>query len=82
MEDLVTESSKILEGLKFMFLGMTTVFSFLILMIGTMNLQSYIIHRFFPEPIPKTDSGSSKKNNSSKIAAITAAIMHHKKVNG
>ena len=71
MENLV------FEGFKFMLLGMGTVFSFLVLMIVAMNLQSYIIHKFFPEPIPTADSSSSKTNKSAKIAAATAAIMHH-----
>lgn len=75
MENLV------FEGFKFMLLGMGTVFSFLILMIGAMNLLSYFIHKFFPEPIPKAaDNGSSKTNKNAKIAAATAAIMHHQNV--
>ena len=80
MEDLVTEYSKVLEGFKFMALGMGTVFSFLILMIGAMNLQSYIVHKFFPEPIASTPSNTGKKNNA-KVAAISAAIQHHKQEN-
>ena len=76
MENLV------FEGFKFMALGMGTVFSFLIIMIVAMNLQSYIIHKFFPEPMP-TIPGSTKKNNDkAKIAAISAAIQHHKNVKG
>jgi len=72
MENLV------FEGFKFMLLGMGTVFSFLILMIGAMNLLSYFIHTFFPEPLPKAaDSSSSKTNKNAKVAAATAAIMHH-----
>lgn len=71
MENLV------LEGFKFMALGMGTVFSFLILMIVAMNLQSYIVHKFFPEPVAAPDSSSGKNNKSAKIAAISAAITHH-----
>jgi oxaloacetate decarboxylase gamma subunit len=80
MENLV------FEGFKFMLLGMGTVFSFLILMIGAMNLLSYFIHKFFPEPIPTIDSSSSKTNTmnktnkNAKIAAATAAIMYHQNV--
>ena len=83
MEDLVTEYSKVLEGFKFMALGMGTVFSFLILMIGAMNLQSYIVHKFFPEPIaaPATKNSNTGKKNSAKVAAISAAIQHHKQEN-
>ena len=73
MENLV------FEGFKFMALGMGTVFSFLILMIGAMNLQSYIIHKFFPEPVaaPQKTAAKGNNNKSAKIAAISAAIQHH-----
>lgn len=81
MEDLVTEYSKVLEGFKFMALGMGIVFSFLIVMIGAMNVQSYIILKFFPEPVPTTDNssrgGGAAKNNNAKVAAISAAVNHH-----
>jgi Na+-transporting methylmalonyl-CoA/oxaloacetate decarboxylase gamma subunit len=50
-------------------------------MIGAMNLLSYFIHKFFPEPIPKVANSSSSKTNqtnkNAKVAAATAAIMHH-----
>ena len=73
MENLV------FEGLKFMLLGMGTVFSFLILMIGAMNLQAYIIQKLFPEPAPACSTGKTS-SNSAKVAAISAAITHHKNV--
>jgi len=76
MENLV------FEGFKFMALGMGTVFSFLIIMIVSMNLQSYIIHKFFPEPIPTPPGSTKKTNTNAKIAAISAAIEHHKNVKG
>jgi len=82
MENLV------FEGFKFMILGMGTVFSFLILMIIAMNLQSYIVHKFFPEPeatpVSSTNStsNSTSKSNNAKVAAISAAISHHKNVKG
>ena len=73
MENLV------FEGFKFMVLGMGTVFAFLTLMIVAMNLQSYIVLKFFPEPVAKPDS-SVNSNKSAKVAAVSAAIMHHKNV--
>ncbi|MDF1882178.1 OadG family protein [Sulfurimonas sp. MAG313] len=77
MENLV------FEGFKFMALGMGTVFSFLIIMIIAMNLQSLFIHKFFPEPMPTIPGSTPKKNNDkAKIAAISAAIQHHKNVKG
>jgi len=74
MENLV------FEGFKFMILGMGTVFAFLILMIIAMNLQAYIIHKFFPEPAPAAPGATANKSNqNAKIAAISAAIQHHNK---
>lgn len=74
------ETNLVLEGLKFMVLGMGTVFIFLVLMIVMMNIMSKIIHKYFPEPVeapsaPKAAPVEVKNNN--KIAAIAAAIMHH-----
>lgn len=74
------ETNLILEGFKFMGLGMGTVFLFLIIMIGSMNLMSYIIHRFFPEPqATEPAPAASQPDNKKVIAAITAAIAHHRK---
>ena len=70
----------VFEGFKFMLLGMGTVFSFLILMIGAMNLLSYVTHKFFPEPTVAPSSNSNKSNKGAKVAAITAAVMHHNNV--
>lgn len=74
MENLV------FEGAKFMVLGMGTVFAFLTLMILAMNLQSYLIGKFFPEPVAKPNGVANKNNNNAKIAAISAAVAHHKNV--
>ncbi len=77
MENLV------FEGFKFMILGMGTVFTFLTLMIIAMNIQSYIIHKFFPEPTAAAPASSANKsNNNAKIAAISAAIQHHENAKG
>jgi oxaloacetate decarboxylase gamma subunit len=72
------ETNLILEGFKFMGLGMGAVFSFLIVMIVSMNIMSAIISRFFPEPQPKLAEVETKQDNKKIIAAITAAIKHHK----
>lgn len=77
------ETNLVLEGFKFMGLGMSTVFLFLITLIILMNVMSALIHKFFPEPQANLDSATSTKNNNNNnnkkiIAAITAAISHHK----
>ena len=73
------ETNLIIEGFKFMGLGMGTVILFLIVMIVCMNIMSVVIHKFFPEPEPITPGTTeSKKDNKKVIAAITAAIAHHR----
>lgn len=73
------ETNLIVEGFKFMGLGMGTVFLFLIVMIGAMNLMSAVVHKFFPEPQAiATASAPAQEDNKKIIAAITAAISHHR----
>ena len=73
------ETNLVIEGFKFMGLGMGTVFLFLITLIVFMNIMSTIVHKFFPEPNQHADtSAASKKDNKKIIAAITAAIAHHR----
>ncbi|SFV70842.1 hypothetical protein MNB_SM-5-1283 [hydrothermal vent metagenome] len=64
-----------------MFLGMGTVFVFLIVMITCMNIMSSIINRYFPEPQSNVDGVTSNRevDNKKIVAAITAAITHHRK---
>ena len=73
------ETNLILEGFKFMGLGMGTVFLFLITLIASMNIMSAVVHKFFPEPQVTEDTSVSSPNDNKKvIAAITAAISHHR----
>ena len=73
------ETNLVMEGFKFMGLGMGTVFLFLITMIISMNIMSIVVHKFFPEPEVNADtSAGTPKNNKKVIAAITAAIKHHR----
>ncbi len=76
------ETNLVIEGLKFMVLGMGTVFMFLGIMIVCINIMSYIIHRFFPEPqLPVTPARTpsvSEDNTKKIVAALTAAIKHHR----
>ena len=43
-----------------------------------MNLMSNIINRFFPEPQASAEAPVAKQDNKKVIAAITAAIAHHR----
>ena len=72
------ETNLVIEGFKFMGLGMSIVFSFLVTMIISMNLMSFIIHKFFPEPQPSATPAAPQQDNKKVIAAITAAIKHHR----
>jgi len=75
------EINLIAETLKFLVLGMSTVFMFLVLMVFVLNLQSKIIMKFFPQqeeastqnrPIPQ-------RGNLAVIAAIAASLQSYKK---
>jgi oxaloacetate decarboxylase gamma subunit len=79
------ELNLIQEGIKFMLLGMGSVFIFLTVLIIVMNIMSKIIQTFFPEHIhsphlalKKEEINKSKLYKNRKIAAITAAIEYHK----
>ncbi len=73
------EANLIMEGVKFMILGMGTVFVFLIVMIASMNIMSTVINRYFPEPQPGANASANGGQDKKKIvAAITAAIKYHR----
>jgi oxaloacetate decarboxylase gamma subunit len=77
------EANLVVEGFKFMALGMGTVFMFLLVMIFMMQLQAKLIHRFFPEPnesaVPVPTAQQTQENKNNKVAAIVAAIIEDKK---
>jgi oxaloacetate decarboxylase gamma subunit len=78
------ELNLISEGLKFMVLGMVTVFLFLILMVVILHFQAKIINKFFPQKAVSVSNRStapqhpSKKDDKALVAAITAAITTFK----
>jgi oxaloacetate decarboxylase gamma subunit len=73
------DTNLVVEGIKFMVLGMGSVFLFLIVMIFSMNIMSILIHKFFPEPKPAIlDMENKVQDNRKVVAAITAAIAHHR----
>jgi len=81
------ETNLIAEAVKFMVLGMGIVFIFLIIMIYALKFQALIIGKFFPEKRvepnkPKATTGTSNNANTAKMAAIIAAVQHHKNLKG
>lgn len=80
------ETNLIMEGFKFMVLGMTTVYLFLMLMILVMKIVSKIVNRYFPpktlKPISIRKANLSKpqqNNDDAIVAAITASIQQFRK---
>ncbi len=72
MENMVAES------VKYMILGMGIVFVFLYIMVLVLQLQAKLIAKYFPEKPPKPAATPSTGLEKRKIAAIVAAIQHHK----
>jgi len=76
------EVDLVAEGVKFMVIGMGTVFLFLIIMMMVLNFQAYIIGKYFPEKVaPVAPSSSSPMDDKGLVAAISAAIQMYKKRN-
>lgn len=77
------ETNLVLESLKFMVLGMGIVSLFLYSLVLLMQLQAFIVRKFFSndkDPSGTTDSKSSNEiDEKRRIAAIIGAVMQHKK---
>lgn len=80
------EIDLIAESLKFMFLGMGIVFTFLIILIFILKAQGALLSKYFPAENKVVSNinlkDSSKNNETAKIAAIVAAVQHHKNLKG
>ncbi|ACE83083.1 OadG family protein [Cellvibrio japonicus] len=78
MQDLLLE-----QGLELLVYGMGTVFVFLILLVYAVNLMSWIIATYFPEPEPQV-APHPKPNiaqhpvDETTLAVIKAAIRQHR----
>ncbi len=81
MKDKIMETSLLGEGLKFLILGMTTVYLFLYLMVIILKLESKIIKKYFSKNNQTSLSLSNKhiNNNDEIIAVITAVITEYRK---
>ena len=69
------------ESINFMIFGMSTVFSFLLIMILVLKIQSFLIGKIsFDDSSVDTSDLSSKSNrgvDQKKVAVISAAIKQH-----
>jgi len=78
------EINLIAETFKFLILGMSTVFMFLVLMVYVVEFQSKIIAKYFPqtkeEGITGTKSTSkvSQNGNLALVAVIAASLKSYK----
>ncbi len=78
------EINLVVEGLKFMVLGMVTVFTFLILMVIILHYQAKLLSKFFPQKVASSprridpEEVPQKSDNKALVAAITAAITTFK----
>lgn len=82
------ELNMVSEGMKFLILGMVTVFVFLIILVIALNFQAKIINKYFPQKPARGSSGSyapkvqthspTQGDNKALVAAITAAIQTFK----
>ncbi len=79
------EINLVTEALKFMALGMGVVFSFLTIMIFVLKAQAALLTKYFPEkkiePVKRPTTNASS-NKTAKVAAIVAAVQHHKNLKG
>ncbi len=76
------ETNLIVEAFKFMGLGMGIVFLFLIIMIFAIQLQTKFIGKYFPIKESMQNKLQASNNTTNKIAAIVAAVQHHKNLKG
>ncbi len=78
------EINVISEALKFMVLGMGVVFSFLVILIFVLKGQAALLGKYFPakEKVNKKVQPSVVTSSSKKVAAIVAAVQHHKNLKG
>ena len=79
------EINLVTEALKFMLLGMGVVFSFLVILMFVLKAQAALITKYFPEKekeVAKKLQKSPASNDTAKIAAIVAAVQHHKNLKG
>ena len=79
----MTSSELLMEGVELMVLGVGTVFVFLVLLVGLINLMSALINRFFPEAAPaakpkRMATAAAQSIDPELLAVIGAAVSQHR----
>jgi len=78
----MAEVNLVAESLKFMVLGMGVVFLFLLILVKVVELQAYLINKYFPEappPAPATPVVNTSEDENKRVAAIIAAVSEFRK---
>ncbi len=68
-------------GVELMVIGMVIVFAFLALLVLLVNIMTWGVQRFLPEPpisIAPSTSASTSHTNAGVIAAISAAVHQYR----
>jgi oxaloacetate decarboxylase gamma subunit len=75
------EVNLLAESFKFMILGMGVVFLFLYILVKVVELQAYLINKYFPEvPAPATPvATNTTEDENRRVAAIIAAVAEFRK---
>jgi oxaloacetate decarboxylase gamma subunit len=76
------EVNLLAESFKFMILGMGVVFLFLYILVKVVELQAYLINKYFPEapPTPATPViTNTTEDENRRVAAIIAAVAEFRK---
>ncbi len=71
----------LISGFELMLIGMVIVFAFLAMLVLMVNIMTFIIQRFFPEPpieIINPASASTSYTDAGVIAAISAAVHKYR----
>ena len=67
------------ESIKFMFLGMTIVIVFLMVLVQVVKIQAKLINKFFPEKEPEAVKPNNDTQDAHHVAAIVAAVSEFRK---
>jgi len=73
------------ESIKFMILGMGIVFVFLYILVLLMQLQAWVIARYFPERSSLSEDealSSTEEDERARVAAIVAAVAEYRQSRG